>query len=188
MRRGLVALGAFAAAALGAVFACGFPSPDFTDEAPLVDAGSAEDVDASALDANTTTCKGDPDCDCDGDGDLSLACDGGDCDDQDERVRSTQTGFIAALSTGPGDWNCDNTIEYEVEAGVVCSLLLDGGPRDAGEVDQACAREGFFEPNQACGTEGRYVECEPAKEQGNTPKTCREKSRSRNDFRTRACR
>jgi len=194
VRRRIVFFGVGVGIALGAAFACGFPSPDFAPDDGFGDGsvvdGELTEASAPAVDASDdgTSCKGDPICDCDGDGDLALSCDGGDCDDHDERVRSTQTQFIDAVSGRQGDWNCDGVIEFEVEAGIVCSKLLDGGPRDAEEVAAACAREGFTEPDVGCGAEGLYVVCEPAKQPNTDPLTCRTKNGKPNDYRARACR
>jgi hypothetical protein len=179
VRRSLAVLGVLGGVALGAALACTFPSPDFVDE--LLDGASSSDSplgvqdsaapDAANADANP--CKGDPDCDCDGDGDPSYACDGGDCDDHDDRVRSTQTSFLDASSSRGNDWNCDGEVEREGNSGVVCTRLIDAGwaaTATTQQIEAACAKEGFVE-DPGCGESGTYNRCEkvPAANQ----KVCR---------------
>ncbi len=182
---------------IGAALACGFPNVDFAADSELVDGsvetrdgagpeeGSAPGDDGGNPDGNP--CKGDPVCDCDGDGDLSLACDGGDCDDHDERVRSTQTSFIDAASNRGGDWNCDYKVELEGDGGVVCATLIDAGwaalatPQ---EIQTACAKEGFT-GNPGCGESGTYNRCERAG--GVEAKSCRIVAGS-SETRARGCR
>ena len=162
---------------IGAALACGFPSVDFAADGQFVDgsfvptdtgssgsSGGEGSVPDDGGNPDGNPCKGDPVCDCDGDGDLSLACDGGDCDDRDERVRSTQTSFVDAISTRAGDWNCDNKVEIEGDGGVVCTTLIDAGwalTATPEQIGAACAKEGFV-GNPGCGESGNYNRCEKA--------------------------
>ena len=173
MRRLTVAILGFSVVAIGTALACGFPDVDFADDARFLDGSFVPDdatnggddgpapADDGGGNPDGNPCKGDPVCDCDGDGDLSLACDGGDCDDRDERVRSTQTDFVDAASTRAGDWNCDNKVEIEGESNVVCTMLIDAGwalTATPQQIEQACAKEGFV-GNPACGESGMYNRC-----------------------------
>jgi len=154
-----------------AALACGFPDVDFAADEQLVDgsvapndsgsSGTDGSVPTDAGNPDGNTCKGDPVCDCDGDGDPSPACDGGDCDDHDDRVRSTQTSFIDATSSRAGDWNCDNKVELEADSGVVCTKLIDAGwalTATPDQIAEACAKEGFV-GNPGCGESGIYNRC-----------------------------
>jgi hypothetical protein len=158
---------------IGAALACGFPSVDFAADNQFVD-GSFTPTDGSSSgnggdgsppgdggNSDGNPCKGDPVCDCDGDGDKTPECGGHDCDDRDERVRSTQTDFIDASSNRAGDWNCDNKVEREGDSGVVCRKLLDlSWAADASpqQIEEACAKEGFSE-DPGCGEVGNYNRC-----------------------------
>lgn len=186
MRRRLaVVVFGISVVAIGTALACGFPDVDFASDSQFLDGsfvpndGSSSGGEGSAPgddgggNPDGNPCKGDPVCDCDGDGDLSLACDGGDCDDRDERVRSTQTSFVDASSARAGDWNCDNKVEIEGESNVVCTMLIDAGWALTATPDQikaACAKEGFV-GNPGCGESGNYNRCEKAP--GIDNKACR---------------
>jgi len=173
VRRLSVLLLGIGVAGFGAALACGFPSVDFADDDQFTDGSFAPTDGSNGGDAappvdggspDGTPCKGDPVCDCDGDGDKTPACGGGDCDDHDERVRSTQTDFVDAASNRAGDWNCDDKVEREGDSGVVCTRLLDAGwAADASveELEEACAQQGFS-GDPGCGEVGNYNRCKKA--------------------------
>ena len=195
MRRLSVLVLGISVVGIGAALACGFPSVDFGPDDSSFD-GSFSPTDGSGGEdgslpdggRNPDGCKGDPECDCDGDGDKTPACGGNDCDDHDERVRSTQTEFIDAPSNRAGDWNCDGKVERESDGGVTCTRLLDAGwAADASikEIEAACVVEGFaFDPG--CGEVGDYVHCE--KGPGPDNRACRSSDKTPPQQRARGCR
>ena len=172
MRRLSVLILGISVVGIGAALACGFPSVEFADDNQFTDGGFAPDGSSSGNNGDGALpddggnpdgnpCKGDPACDCDGDGDRAIACGGGDCDDHDERVRSTQTDFVDAASNRAGDWNCDNTVEREGDSGVVCTQLLDpvwAADASVEELEEACDQEGFT-GDPGCGEVGNYNHC-----------------------------
>ena len=181
-------------AGVAAVVACGFPSVDFASDNQFLDGSFVPNDGSSGGEGSTpdsgenpdgNPCKGDPVCDCDGDGDLSPACDGGDCDDRDDRVRSTQTDFVDAAAKRAGDWNCDNIVEVEGDSGVVCTMLVDSGwalTATTPQIEEACAKEGYV-GNPGCGETGNYNRCQ--KVAGVDNKTCQI---AETGSRTRGCR
>ncbi len=171
-RRRVVVFGAIfgAGLALAWTIACTFPTTQFAPESPAKDGATRPGEGGSGVEGSTTLPDGaNPDgnpcvganteCDCDDDHDLSTACDGGDCDDKNPNVRSTQTDFIDLPSSNGGDWNCDKNVERQGDAGVVCADLLDGAPRPEAQVLAACTREGFV-GDPACGESAAYNTCE----------------------------
>ncbi len=169
MRRLTVLVLGISMVGIGAALACGFPSVDFAAEDSFLDGSFSPTDGSSGGDGSLSddggnpngNCKGDPECDCDGDGDKTPACGGHDCDDHDERVRSTQTDFIDAQSNRAGDWNCDNKVEREADSGLNCAQLIDAvwaADASTDEIEAACAKEGFQE-DPGCGEVGTYVHC-----------------------------
>jgi hypothetical protein len=182
VRRAFVVAAGALVTAIATVFACTFPDPEFAPDTQFTvdgsfvpeaggstsssgSSGSVEDApfefDSGNKDGNP--CLGDPQCDCDDDKDLALACDGGDCNDHDPRVRSTLApDSFSGDPPGPqqGDWNCDNAIQFEHDAAVRCSRVLLGGA-DASFYERTCDFRGFV-PEIAelkCSETATFVNC-----------------------------
>jgi hypothetical protein len=90
-------------------------------------------------------------CDRDGDGEQSEECGGGDCDDYDGEVFSTQAEYFDVVSERRGfDYNCDGNAERS-EPTLTCAddlALCD------------TTMQGFVdEPPPQCGQEGSWGEC-----------------------------
>lgn len=195
MRRAVFVAVGIVCVAFGMVLACGFPSVDFAVDSDFVDGtfvpnetssgGSSGDV-FSPNDAgwDGSDCVGDPECDCDGDGDLSQACDGGDCDDRNPDVNSKNQNFRDAAPPGDtdelfhnGDWNCDEVVERQYEAGVKCSGVLNGD-YPLHQAEPLCGARMGFSNDPGCGEVGSFVECKPGPVVDSVVKTCVEKQTS----------
>lgn len=137
-----------------------------TDAEVAFDATNPEVVaplDASTIDGDATVTLPDGEVvNCDEDNDtyakVGGSCGGFDCNDKNRDVRPNQ-GFNTLAPVpgdgGPGtngDWNCNGTVERELNFNVdpSCPSLLGGG----------CTNEGFVGV-PACGSTARYVKCTP---------------------------
>lgn len=101
---------------------------------------------SSALDAADAR---DP-CDQDGDGYLSLACDGSDCDDNDNRAHPGTT-FQPVASSPPlfGDWNCDGKVDTRYRPNASCTDTTI----------TACGLRDGFVGAPDCGVTAPYITC-----------------------------
>lgn len=140
---------------IGVAIACGDPYdgeiPDTT--APVRDAAAGDEETSTtppddggvdvAKDAGADV---DP-CDRDNDGFIAVACDGGDCDDDDDRVHPDASFVPGARDGGSGDFNCDTVVSKQFETNVTCAVLLG-----------TCNRSGF-KVDPPCGTAGEFITC-----------------------------
>lgn len=132
---------ALVAIALGGMLvSCTFPSVTFGDASTSADAASEAQGGGDG---------GDP-CDEDNDGYKAQgACGGNDCNDHDPRANPGQTQFITDVPDAApwGDWNCDNTVDYQYKTPVACTAGL------------ACNTAEGFTTSEGCGISGPYVTC-----------------------------
>ena len=116
-----------------------------SDAMAQVDASGVDTVDSSdAADAADAADAVDP-CDKDDDGYLAVACDGGDCDDDDPRAHpAADAGFITSLisSVTVGDWNCDGVVTKQFGYDLNCGALSMGAN---------CVTVSGFVGDPACG-------------------------------------
>ena len=134
------------------VVSCTFPDVSYSGDATApVDASAEASVDAGEDTAPPVDAGGDTfdPCDQDKDGYKSIACDGGDCNDNDPRVNPGVTQFIPDVPDAYpwGDWNCDKNTEYQYPTitcglGVACNTL-----------------QGFPSPGPGCGFSAEFVDC-----------------------------
>jgi hypothetical protein len=88
-------------------------------------------------------------CDCDGDGDKAKSCGGGDCNDHDPLVRSTQTAWFTDAGSNGWDYNCNGKDDYEITTVLNCTNGL--------ECDTTTV--GWHGSVPDCGVMGQYGTC-----------------------------